>query len=97
MRKYPRFVDRKVRNGRVKIFGRWFYPSEQWLKYDWRLDEVWYHFGLYEGAPGDLKDFGFLLGTTESSKKSMRGEEYDHGPELIDGHFPWCWWEARDD
>jgi len=45
-----RWATRKIRNGRVKIGGIWYYPSK-WYKqdkgYDGRLDGQWWVFGRY--------------------------------------------------
>lgn len=94
MKRYPRFVIRKIRNGRVKIFGRWYYASDQYEKYDGRLDGLRYAFGLYE-RDGVLQDFVYLWGgerqfhTIEDLKEPV--------PEMLeDGGLPWCWWNVRE-
>jgi len=81
---YPRFVTRTINDGKVKIYGREFYPSEQWMKYDGRLDGLRYIFGLYQIGE-KLEDFVFLWGP----------EDKDFGPEVVDSKLDWAWWNVR--
>ena len=56
------FVIRTIRNGRVKIKGRWFYPYGE-PKYDGRLDGISYAFGLYKKVGGEIENFVYCWGT----------------------------------
>lgn len=59
------------------------------MKYDGRLDNMWYVFGCYpDPSPRDFLWFVSLWGTIEMYKDIDAG----YGPELIDSHFPWTWW-----
>jgi hypothetical protein len=88
-----RFVIRKIRTGRAKILGRWYYPSEIHLEYDGRLDEMRYAFSLYYDTEGNLEDFVGLWGT----ERAFRNPDEDWpGPECFDGYFNWYWWHTKD-
>ena len=89
------FAVRTIRDGAVKINGKVFWPSERWLKYDGRLDGMRYAFGLYWGPGGQFQDFVFLWGREEMSRRPD-DIELEYGPELVDGYFPWAWWNAVD-
>ncbi len=83
----PRMLVRTISYGRVKILHRWYHPSEQYMKYDGRLDGRRYAFGLY--YVGDqLQDHVSLWGSEEMYNDINAG----YGPELVDGAFPWQWW-----
>lgn len=88
--KLPRrnFVCRKIRNGRVRIYGRWYYPSERFTKYDGRLDGSRWRFGLY-WSEGQMMNICGL--------HSEVGDDSWPGRACVDGKFPWYWWTAGDD
>lgn len=94
------FAIRTIRQGRAKIHGRWFYPSEKFLPYDGRLDGMRYAFGLYWSGDGagnwHLEDFVYLWGPEELYHND---HEHDpgYGPELIDGYFPWACWRVKEE
>ena len=100
----PRFAIRTIRNGRVKIFHRWFEPQEKWEEYDGRLEGLRYAFGLYYNPhypyvnpTESMEPYVYLWGS----------EEQYHDPELLDfrgpeitkdGGLPWIFWnEVEDD
>lgn len=95
MRKYPRFVTRKIKDGRVKIYGRWFKPEEKWQKYDGRLDGMKYAFGLYLDAKGNIEDFVYMWGTEEAYR--YNGDDFKGAqPEIMpDGGLPWSGWNVE--
>ncbi len=85
----PKFVLRKVRNGRVKILGNWYspvvshpnspYPRKE---YNGELDGMWFAFGLYwtpttgfENVKWYCEDFVGLWGTKEMYEAETE-EEY---------------------
>ena len=82
-------VTRKIRNGKVKVSGSWYKPSEQFLKYDGRLDGMWYCFGVYSGFMP--KKIISLWGSLDY-KKGI--EKFGKGKEVVDGCLPWLWWEV---
>lgn len=86
-----RFAIRTIRDGRVKINGVWFAPSEQWQPYDGRLNGMRYAFGLYYRETWDPR-FVCLWGSEENYHSDSA--EFEYGPELADGGFPWYWWNA---
>ena len=85
------FVIRKIRSGRAKILGVWYYPDDRFMEYDGRLDGMQYAFGLYWN--GDERDESLvcLWGT----KEQYNFEADDWGPELVDGAFPWLFWHPK--
>ncbi len=84
---------RKIRQGRVKIGGKWFRPDETHMKYDGRLDGMVYLFGLYKSNP----DLAALWGT-ERAYRAKTDEEYKHEwetrPDCINGAFVWYSWRT---
>ena len=71
-----RFVIRTIKNGQVKIYGRVFKPSEQWLEYDGRLDGQRWAFGLYWNGDKML-DFVELWGTEEAYIAAYKDETWE--------------------
>ena len=83
-------VLRKIRNGRVKYGGIWFYPRQDNKKYDGRLDGLTMAFGIYSDPIG-TRDNGFisLWGYSDMYYKGM---DYWPGSNCIDNNFYWDWW-----
>lgn len=82
------FAIRTVKNGKVKIQGKSFTPSEQHQRYDGELDGLRYVFGLYHNyANGELQ-FISLWGSEQFYKTGIDQQP----PEVIDGTLPWIWW-----
>jgi hypothetical protein len=83
-------VLRKVRNGRVKIGGKWFYAPEPDIG---RFDGLRLAFGTYYRSwKDDIEDFIFLWGTEEQFKN-----EKDPNPiHVEDGILKWAWWNTKD-
>lgn len=75
---------RKVRNGRVKVRGTWFYPSKLHMKYDGRCDGHWFYFGTYANEPTFV--------SLHSSAETVDGED---GPHIVDGKLPWMFWYQK--
>lgn len=86
-----RFAIRTIKHGTVKIGGRIFYPDQNHLVYDGRLDGLRYTFGRYLGSDGEYLPFVYLWGT----EANYHGDEQHHGPELVEGYFPWNWWRTK--
>ncbi len=94
-----RFVIRKIKDGRVKIFGKYFYPDDRFMKYDGRLDGMRYAFGLYwtRTKSGWIIDGINLWGTEEVYKAAPYKQNYEEltaipGPECVDGKYNWAFW-----
>lgn len=92
----PRFALRKVRDGRVRISGRDFAPSDQWKPYDGRLDGQVMAFGLYYTDAGfDVKGV-CLWGTEAMYRCGPDADEfhrlYEANPSFVDGGYPWMFW-----
>lgn len=94
-RKYPRFVIRTIKKGRIKIFGKFYYPDNRYMEYDGRLDNMRYAFGIYEKYTPD----GIIPDDCVSmwgSEKAFRGlESPNEGKDVINGYFPWMLWHAE--
>ena len=86
----PRFALRTIRNGRVKLFGREYAPSERHMKYDGRLDGLRFAFGLY--YVGMERELHASLWGTERAFKAADEDTDWPGPHCVDGSFPWDWW-----
>ena len=69
---------RKVRNGRVKVKGTWFYPSSLHMKYDGSCDGHWFYFGTYAYEP-----------TFISLHSSV---DPNIAPHIVDRKLPWMFW-----
>ena len=80
-------ADRTVKNGRVKIGGKWYYPQQNHMPYDGRCDGFRFHFGTYP-PPFDAVSLHSLAGAIDSDDDNAIME----GPHCVDGHYPWAWW-----
>jgi hypothetical protein len=87
-------VYRTVRKGRVKIGGRHYRPVGHHLAYDGRCDGHRFLFGRYDKPGGGWEPFVNLWGT-EAAAKSPNLDDVMEGPHIVDGTFPWDWWEAE--
>lgn len=74
-------IKRKVRDGRVKIKGAWFYPSSLHMEYDGRCDGHWFYFACYFEEPTYVN----LHSSTET----------EDGPHIVDGKLPWMFWYTK--
>lgn len=93
--RYSAFVDRTIRNGTVRIYGRTFAPDGLHMAYDGRCDGLRYSFGLYERG-GELEPFvnmHSLAGSVSDPNESA----VMNGPHCVDGTYPWLFWKATDD
>ena len=84
------FAIRTIRKGAVKVHGQLFCPSEQFLKYDGRLDGMRYAFARYKEYDGKYRPLLYLWGT-EKAYKSQATMDWP-GPDCVDGYFTWAWW-----
>lgn len=75
-------IERKVRDGKVMVNGGIYAVSEQYVKYDGRLDGLKLLFCAYTGE----KRFIALLG----AKK--RGRTFEGEPWIVDNCNPWMTW-----
>lgn len=89
MAKYPKFVIRKIKNGKVQIYGKIYEPDTRWLEYDGRLDGLWYWFCLYlkSAETEQLENFVEL----HRIEKGQR----DDDPDVVDGYLPWAFWHTK--
>jgi hypothetical protein len=107
-----KFVLRKIRNGRVKVDGKWFAPDPEYgsldkenkvIPYDGRLDgQVWL-FGTYPNTEPALLA---LWGTKEVYEASKDYDENDPNnsyyrladkePNIINGVVQWYFWKEVD-
>jgi len=78
-------VLRKIRNGKVKIYGSWYEPKDLYMKYDGRLDRRWYWFGTYWNEDRFVSLWG-------SDDYKNGKEEFAKGEEVVDGYFVWMFW-----
>jgi len=105
--KPKRFVIRTIRNGKVKIFNNYYYPINLYKKYDGRLNEMRYAFGLYwkprEDGKWQLEDYVQLWGTEEmyncadGSNKELFSKLYREDPQKVDGNLPWLTWRVKNE
>jgi len=89
-----RFVIRTIRNGKVKIFGYWFKPREE---YNGELDGQRWAFGIYRS--GNLMlGIVYLWGTEELYNSIDDLDQYTalykSLPNLKNGFFHWSWWDV---
>ncbi len=103
-----KFVLRKIRNGRVKVNGKWFVPDDDvvWsdgrreMKYDGRLDGQRWAFAVYEKASPPMLA---LWGTEALFKAAGRKDSEDEDspyrrlsqqrqPNVEDGIVHWAFW-----
>ena len=101
MKKYPGFILRTVRNGRIKFDNQWWIPGEPTN----RLNGKRFAFGIYvEGChshPVKRLDLLCLWGSEAAYKASCRGDdelynaEYEKDKLLLapDGCLCQYWWE----
>ena len=78
-------VLRKIRNGKVKVYGNWYVPDDTYLKYDGRLDGLWYWFGVFIHNDGMVSLWG-----SDDYKRGKVG--FGKGLECVDGYFVWSFW-----
>lgn len=96
------WATRKVKNGKVKINGRYFAPEEKYQPYDGRFEGMRLVFGLYWNPYGNMMDYVYLWGTEELSnciKDNPDGnldDEYRKENELMsEGNtLPYKWWRV---
>ena len=109
-RRKARWVNRTCKNGRVKINGRYFAPSQAFAEYDGRFEGMRLVFGLYFDNLPDTKietmvDFVYLWGT-EAYYDALVKAEWNHDKTTIeirkdteimvkDGILPWLWWNEE--
>ena len=85
------FVFHKIRNGRVKIGGRWFYVNDRFRQYKGELDGLRYAFGVYRG-----ESFVSLWGSEAEYRDTSNVGNHTR-PEVVDGGLmPWVWWNERE-
>ena len=89
------WVIRTVRQGKVRIHGQEFAPSERHMAYDGRLDGLRFAFARYRdySTTDGYLPLIYLWGT-EASFKNPDPAVHGWGPELVDGGFPWASWIA---
>ena len=81
---------RKVVNGAIRLNNKTFRPRENHLKYDGRLDGLKFIFIEYPTYKGDSRRSLVALWGNQDED----GNIVD-GPELVDGSFPWYFWESE--
>lgn len=91
------WVVRTVRNGRVKIDGKWYAPDEHHVPYDGRLDGLRMNFGRYRRGDGYLPfvNLHSLDCDHDGGVMDLGGAWCDKcwpGPACVDGYDPWCFW-----
>ena len=86
---------RTIKAGRVRIGGRTFIPSSQFVAYDGRLDGKRYLFGRYWNGDHEL-DTVCLWGPEAVANANPDDPAYEliPRPEVVDGMLPWLWWDA---
>jgi len=99
MKRFVRFVIRTIRNGRVKINRKWFYPDEQWMKYDGRLDGMRFAFALYMKPQIEIEYEEFVA--LHSTERSYRLKDPDGnidwpGPQCVNGYAVWASWGTKE-
>lgn len=83
-----RHVVRKVKNGKVKIFNRYFEPEDNHMKYNGMFDGKKMMFGLYYDVFG-LCNLVSLMGEVDES-----GNIIDVEP--VNGCLPWLFWRGNE-
>ena len=86
------YVLRKIRNGRVKIRGDWYAPSEIHMKYDGRLDGRWYCFGLYRDYHSEEDIYAPYVCLWGSREYKDGLEKFGETADCVEGAFVWAWW-----
>ena len=93
-----RTATRTIKDGRVKIYDRYFYPDDRYMKYDGRLDSMRYVFGLY--YTGDaLNNMVSLIIQEGSPTRFDPDDPASHStnrPEVVNGSIPWLFWRTVD-
>ena len=80
------FYVRTIKKGTVQINGEVYRPSEQYLRYDGRLDGLRYMFGIYQGEP-------FVsLCCIDEADYCLPGQQT---PDVVNGKLPWVWWHKE--
>lgn len=89
-----RWAIRTVRNGRVKIGGRYYRPQERYFAYDGRCEGHRFLFGRYPAPwlPGGYEPHVCLWGTEEACR-SGGDEGHANAPHVVDGSLPWAFWD----
>ena len=72
---------RKIRNGRVKINGSWYYPNDYHMKYDGRLDGRQFYFGTYRG---------------DDTLISIHSNDEEDNQIPFEDWAPWLFWYKND-
>jgi hypothetical protein len=91
------FVVRTIRNGRVKIGKKWYYPDAKWMEYDGRLDGVRYAFGRYwrrSNRGWKPEPFVYLWGP-EHNYHALDSSEWIEDIQIVHGTMPWTWWRTK--
>ena len=98
------FLLRKIRNGRVKLLGKWWRPDPRHIIYDGRCDGKVYAFGLYRNFEpnkyGSAKWAPYICLWGSEKAYRFRGDpdndpnnEQDYpGDFAVDNSLPWEWW-----
>jgi hypothetical protein len=85
---------RTVRNGKVRIHGKEYSPSEQHKKYNGRFEGLRLAFGIYPDNPEFVSLWGSAAefhATEEERDKLWPGITCDE-----DHAYPWLWWNRID-
>jgi len=83
-------VYRTVKNGRVKIKNKYFYPPEP---YDGRFENIRFAFGTYMNYDAlEIHDYCSLWGTEQEAKTFVHDE---HPIYAKDGYLVWNWWRVK--
>jgi hypothetical protein len=85
---------RTVRNGRVKIGGLYYRPTQHHVPYDGRCDGHRFLFARYDKPGGGWEPYVNLWGT-EAAARDPENVDPMVGPHLVDGAYPWDWWEVE--
>jgi hypothetical protein len=93
-----RAVIQTIKDGRVEIYGRYFYPDDKYMEYDGRLDGMRYAFGVY--YTGEKMDDKVSIIRVESAPIKFDPDDpasySENQPEIVDGYIPWLFWFVRD-
>jgi len=94
--RHGRWAVRTIRDGRVKLFGVTFEPSDMHMKYDGRLDGKRYLFKQYSPSFSH-RLMASMWGSEERYRTALSGDENWHlldRPEVVDEKHPWSTWFA---
>ena len=100
------FVLRKVKNNRVRVGERDFFPENRHLKYDGRFEGMTLTFGLYETDPLNKDSITYCgrkylpyiyFWGTEAEYKSRATDSWFNESHLwiVDGTIPWAIWRTN--